>query len=143
MWSRIIATAITAIVAAVAYNSFAYREDADRDGEDKSKFSPMELEMRHVGLNRPFDISVGQEVLFCDGDTRGYLSLVDTRQSLEFSFVLDGVEHNFEFAGPKDRTKEAGGYMIVLLETLADPQVEIEDIYGKNNYLAKIVVSGL
>ena len=144
MWNKIIGAVVAVVVAAVAYESFSGDERKDSDAEaqkDNEKFSPMELEMRHVALNQPFDMSVGQEVLLCDGETRGCLSFVDTKNTVGFSFVLDGVHHDLEFSGPKDRVKEVGGYMIILLDLVPNPKVEVEQIYGNGHYVAKTVVS--
>ena len=144
MWNRIIAATVALVVAAVAYESFSgdERKDSEANAQtDKENFSPMELEMRHVALNQPFDISVGQEVLLCDGETRGCLSFVDARGVAQFSFVLDGVHYDLEFNGSKGRVQEVGGYMIILLDFTPNPKIEIEQIYGNAYYIAKLVIA--
>ncbi|MBI3632237.1 MAG: hypothetical protein HY225_02210 [Candidatus Vogelbacteria bacterium] len=143
MWFRVISAVVAVVVAAVMCDTLSGSEDVDKNDADKDKnsFTPAEREVRHVELNKSFDISVGQEVLLPDGESRAYLSFIDTSNALEFSFNLDGVAHSFEFCGPKDRMKEVGGYMIILLNAAPDSRVEREEIYGKGHYLAKIVIS--
>ncbi|MBI3633305.1 MAG: hypothetical protein HY226_03375 [Candidatus Vogelbacteria bacterium] len=145
MWTKIVGAVVALIVVVVAADSFSGDEQGEKDGSsgnDKDSFTPAEQEIRHVELNKPFDIAIGQEVLLPDGESRGYLSFVDMNNHQEFSFILDGVTHYIDFSFPGNKVMKAGGYMIVLLDFKPDPNVEREEIYGKSHYLAKVIISG-